>query len=341
MVSAARWPDNMKNSNSLPTKTSPQGTGPTLINTWPEGDWYVEQGGPDDLCAFRLRRTLAQGQTRYQQYLIIETPAVGKALILDGVLQSAALDEAVYHEALVHPALLAHDQPRQVAVLGGGEGAAIREVLRHAAVQSVTMVDLDEELVALCRRHLPEFGASAWDDPRLQLVYADARAWLAAQPDCSLDVVIMDITDPLEGGPAFFLFTQEMFQLVQSKLRPEGVLSIQAGSAGQAIRLLPHLHRTLQAVFVQVIPYTAFIPSFHDQYGFMLAGGAKLLWPTPDRLRHRQAMFRPVPLRWLDADYLPALPILPLYLHRLLAREGRLLTDSQPLQQDHPFSLQT
>lgn len=306
---------------------------------WPAGQWYLEYNSSDDLCAFRCRRILAEGQTRYQHYLILEAPVLGKALILDGVLQSASRDEVIYHEALVHPSLFAHDAPQQVAVLGGGEGATIREVLRHAVVQAVTMVDLDAELVALCRRHLPEFGGTAWDDPRLALVHADARAWLASQPDASLDVVIMDITDPLEGGPAFFLFTQEMFQVVRAKLRPNGLMSIQAGSAGQAIRLLPHLHRTLQTVFPRVIPYAAFIPSFNDQYGFILAGGESCSWPEPARIRRLQGERGLAALRWLDPDFAPAVPVLPPSVRRLLTAAGHILTDAQPFQQRQPFPL--
>jgi spermidine synthase len=306
---------------------------------WPEGSWFIEFGGPDDLAAFRLTSILAQGCTRYQDYQIIESPSLGKALILDGILQSAQCDEAIYHEALVHPVMFAHPQPQQVAVLGGGEGATIREVLRHSSVQRLFMVDLDEQLVSLCRQLLPEFGAGAWEDPRLRLFFAEARGWPAAQPDRSLDVVILDITDPLEGGPAFFLFTREMFVLTQAKLRPEGLLSIQAGSAGQAIRLLPHLHRTLQAVFPRVIPYTAFIPSFNDLYGFILAGGGACQWPAPERLARIQADRHLPPLQWFQPDFAPAIPLLPPYLRRLLDRQGQVLTDAQPFKQDQIFSL--
>ncbi len=306
---------------------------------WPDGQWFVEFNSPSDLCGYRYDRILAAGQTRYQHYMIIEAPALGRALILDGVLQSASRDEVIYHEALVHPALMAHDNPARVAVLGGGEGATMREVLRHGVVQTVFMVDLDEELVAQCRRHLPEFGGLAWDDPRLRLIHAEARAWLATQPEAVFDVIIMDITDPLEGGPAFFLFTQEMFRLVRAKLRPGGLLSIQAGSAGQAIRLFPHLYRTLQTVFATVIPYTAFIPSFNDQYGFMLAGSETCVWPTPARLRRLQSERGLGPLQWLDPDFAPSLPLLPPYLRRLLAGAGRVLADAQPFQQHQPFDL--
>ncbi len=310
-----------------------------MTNRWPEGHWFIEFASPDDLAAFRLTRILARGRTRFQDYQIMENPVMGKALILDGVLQSAQGDEVIYHEALVQPAMFAHPQPRQVAVLGGGEGATIREVLRHSSVQLVSMIDLDEELVSLCRELLPDFAAGAWEDPRLRLFFEDARGWLAAQPDRSLDVIIMDITDPLEGGPAFFLFTREMFRLAQAKLRPEGLMSIQAGSAGQAIRLLPHLNRTLKAVFPRVVPYTAFIPSFNDLYGFILAGGADCQWPSPEHLARTQADRHLPPLQWFQPDFAPAVPLLPPYLSRLLAKHGQILTDTRPFQQEGIFPL--
>jgi len=310
-----------------------------MTDSWPEGNWFIEFGSPDDLAAFRLSNVLAQGRTRFQHYQIIASPILGKALILDGVLQSAARDEVIYHEALVQPVMLTHPLPRQVAVLGGGEGATIREVLRHSGVQEVCMIDLDKELVNLCREFLPEFAAGAWDDPRLRLFYEDGRAWLAGRPDASLDVVILDITDPLEGGPAFFLFTREMFILAQAKLRPGGLLSIQAGSAGQAVRLLPHLYRTLRVVFPQVIPYTAFLPSFNDLYGFVLAGGPELHWPTPERLSRILQDRNIASLKWLLPEFAPALPLLPGYLNTLLTQQGRILTDSNPIHQVESFPI--
>jgi spermidine synthase len=309
------------------------------LSSWPAGRWFIEHGSADDLCAFRCVEILAEGRTQFQEYAIIVSPVLGKALILDGVLQSAQSDEFIYHEALVQPALCSHDAPQRVAVLGGGEGATIREVLRHATVQTVFMIDLDAELVELCRRLLPEFAAGAWDEPRLQVLHTDGRAWLAAQPDASLDVIIMDITDPLEGGPAYFLFTREMFGLAQRKLRAGGVMSIQAGSAGQAIRLLPHLHRTLRTVFPQVIPYTAYIPSFNDQYGFMMAGGTACRWPTPERVSRILAERGVNSFRWFEPDFALAPPLLPSYLRQLLAREGQILTDAQPFRQIRPFSI--
>lgn len=308
-----------------------------MASDWPAGEWFVEFSSANDLVAFRVSQVLAAGRTKFQEYCIIVSPAFGKALVLDGVLQSAQQDEVIYHEALVQPVMLAHPAPQRVAVIGGGEGATIREVLRHDCVRQVVMIDLDEELVRLCQEYLPEFAAGAWTDPRLQLVYADGRAWLAAQPDQSLDVIILDITDPLEGGPAFFLFTREMLELARAKLRPAGLMSIQAGSAGQAIRLLPHLHRTLEAVFAQVIPYTAFIPSYNDLYAFILAGDGAWSWPTPELIRARQENRGLGPLRWFTPEFAPTVTVLPRYLVNILTRQGQVLTDAQPFRQETIF----
>ena len=302
-----------------------------MTTDWPAGDWYLTYDTPHDLSAYRKTRGLAQGRTEFQEYEIWENPVLGRVLVLDGVIQSAERDEFIYHEALVHPALTAHPQPRQVAILGGGEGATLREVLKHDCVSRVVMVDLDAEIVALCRQWLPTFHAGAFDDHRVELRHEDARAWLARQPDHSLDVILMDITDPLAGGPAIFLFTKEMFELIQVKLTKPGLFSIQSGSAERTPRLIPHLYRTIGSVFPQVFPYTAFIASFDDLYGFILAGGDTLEWPSPATVAQRLATRHLPPLRWYGPEFSATLPWLPPYIKAHIERAGQLCTDAHPI----------
>lgn len=297
---------------------------------WPEGEWYMASDTPDDLTAYRKTRMLTKGQTRFQQYEIFENPLLGRALVVDGILQSAERDEFIYHEAIVHPPLMAHPEPRQVAILGGGEGATLREVIKHECVHRVVMVDLDAELVGVCRQWLPTFHAGAFDDPRVELVYEDARAWLTRQPDQSFDAILMDITDPLAEGPAVFLFTREMFELIRVKLTPQGVMNIQSGSGGGDSRLISHLYHTLGAVFPRVLPYAAFIASFEDLLGFNLAGGESLAWPSQETVTHRLEARHLKPLRWYGPGFSTSLPHLPLYLKEYIENSGRLLTDAQP-----------
>jgi spermidine synthase len=293
----------------------------------PGNDWFLDLNHEFDLTGFRRERVVVTGRTEFQDFEIFENRLWGRMLILDGRLQSAEVDEFIYHEALVQPAMLAHPDPRQVLILGGGEGATLREVLRHPGVQRAVMVDIDGELVGLCKEWLPSFHQGAFDDARTELVVADGRAWLAAQPDGSLDVIILDLPEPLEAGPALQLFTRQMYELARSKLAPGGVVAVQSGSAGFQARLMPDISATLRAVFPRVVPYTAYVPSFMDLYGFHLAGGENLDWPGAAAARLEA---RGLSLKWLGGEFLGSLAHLPIYLAANLKQVGRIMTDERP-----------
>jgi spermidine synthase len=297
---------------------------------WPPGAWFLDRGSPADLIAYEKKQVIVQGRTKFQEYEIFLSSLYGHVLVLDGRLQSAEKDEAIYHEAMVHPAMLAHPEPRQVLVLGGGEGATLREALRHAPVSRAVMVDIDEELVRLCEKWLPSYHAEAFQDPRTELVFADGRAWLEAQPDRGFDVILVDLPEPLEEGPALTLFTKEMYELVQRKLAPRGVMAVQSGSAGIHGRMMPDINWTLRAVFPQVMAYAAFIPSFMDLYGFHVAGGPEFVWPSPAEIGARLKSRGLDRFQWFGAAFSASLPLLPAYLAERLRRDGRVLTDAEP-----------
>jgi|YNPNPStandDraft_1061719.scaffolds.fasta_scaffold00168_28 spermidine synthase len=301
-----------------------------VADLWPEGNWFLDRGSPVDLIAVEKHEVLVQGRTIFQEYEIFVNRLWGRTLILDGRLQSAEIDEFVYHEALVHPAMVAHPDPQRVLVMGGGEGATLREVLRHPQVKRAVMVDIDAELVKVCRQWLPTFHRGSFDDPRAELVFADGRAWLAEQPDGAFDIIILDLPEPLEEGPALRLFTREMYELVRRKLAPGGLMSVQSGSAGVLARMFLDIHATLRAVFPQVVPYTAFVTSFMDLYGFNVAGGEELNWPSAKETATRLSSRGLTSLGWYEPEFAAGLPHLPLYLKDSLARKGRVLTDAEP-----------
>jgi spermidine synthase len=297
---------------------------------WPPEDWFIDLSNRYELTGFHRERVVLAGRTGFQAFEIFENHLWGRMLILDGRLQSAELDEFIYHEALVQPAMLTHSNPQRVLVLGGGEGATLREVLRHPGVARAVMVDIDAELVGLCQEWLPTFHAGAFDDPRTELVFADGRGWLAMQPEGAFDVIILDLPEPLEQGPALQLFTQEMYELAKSKLATGGVLAVQSGSAGLQGHLMADLNATLRAVFPRVVAYAAFVPSFMDLYGFHVTGGTDLAWPSPTTAAARLEERGLTSLKWLGAEHLGALPGLPKYLESRLAQEGKVLTDARP-----------
>jgi spermidine synthase len=300
------------------------------LTHWPAGNWFLDQDSPTDLVAVKRDEVLATGKTSFQEYEIFVSVLWGKALILDGRLQCAELDEFVYHEALVHPALVAHPNPRRVLVMGGGEGATLREVLRHPQVAQAVMVDIDEELVEVCRSLLPTFHRGAFDDPRTSLVFADGRAWLAHQPDGSFEVIILDLPEPLEEGPASLLFTREMYELVLRKLSPGGLVAVQSGSGSMHGRLMADINCTLRAVFPEVSAYTAFVTSFLDLYGFHVAGGKDFVWPRASQVETCLAARGINDLGWYEPGFAASLPQLPRYLKERLTRKGRVLSDAEP-----------
>ncbi len=297
---------------------------------WPAGSWFLDRGSPADLIAYEKKQVIVQGETEFQEYEIFLSSLYGHVLVLDGRLQSAEKDEVIYHEAMVHPAMVAHPDPRRVLILGGGEGATLREALRHNTVTQAVMVDIDEELVRMCEKWLPTYHAGTFTDPRTELVFADGRTWLEGQPDRSFDVALLDLPEPLEEGPALVLFTKEMYELVGRKLTPQGVLAVQSGSAGIHGRMMPDINWTLRAVFPRVMAYAAFVPSFMDLYGFHMAGGADFVWPSPAEVAARLQTRGLSTFQWFGAAFSASLPLLPAYLKERLEKQGRVLTDAEP-----------
>nr|BCL66181.1 spermine synthase 1 [Volvox reticuliferus] len=235
--------------------------------------WLEEELGDDYRWSYRVSAVLFSGRSPYQEVDLVETPTWGKVLLLDGKMQSTEADEQVYHELLVHPPLLNHPHPRRIFIMGGGEGATAREVLRHRTVEEVVMVDIDKVVTDFCSQHL-ERNRAAFLDPRLRLINDDARRQLETAADASFDVIISDLADPLDGGPCYQLYTQEFYKMVVSrKLAPGGIFITQSGPAGflSCREVFTTIHATLSSVFPIVIPYAQHIPSFCDAWGYNMA----------------------------------------------------------------------
>ncbi len=242
---------------------------------------FAEFITPTDRYEHDLAEVFVQGSTQFQDYLIGRSEVWGRMLVLDGVVQSTEADEFIYHEGIVHPACYAAAAVapvRDVLILGGGEGACLREVLRWRSVESVTMVDIDGEVVEACRTHLPLHHCGSFDDDRVTLLHTDAVAYLRGLPEASLDVVVSDMTDPVEAGPSTFCFTVEYFEQIKRVLRPGGVLAVQAGpSSPVEISLHAKVIRTLQQVFPSVIPYAVDAPCYGRDLGFVIASTTNLV----------------------------------------------------------------
>ncbi|MCB1171270.1 MAG: hypothetical protein KDK25_13080 [Leptospiraceae bacterium] len=229
-----------------------------LLEGGPRGNVYFETVQSGLLAGFTFEKILFERSTAYQHATVVQTEAFGKALFLDGILNSAELDEHIYHEALVHPAMLRALERKRVLIIGGAEGGVLREVLRYRDVEECVMVDIDGELVDLCRAHLSDIYGNPWIDPRLTLLHEDGRGYLEnSEP---FDVIILDLNEATEEGPARFLFTREFYSLIRKRLQPGGMVSIQSEWINTGFHF--DLCRTQRASLGQIVVLEVSVPSF-------------------------------------------------------------------------------
>ncbi|MFW6303487.1 MAG: polyamine aminopropyltransferase [Candidatus Sumerlaeota bacterium] len=191
------------------------------------GQWREERLHDGFAARYRIERVLAETTTPFQHVELVESERFGKMLWLDNVVQCTEADEFVYHEMMVHVPLLAHPAPRRVLIIGGGDGGALREVLRHPEVERAVMVEIDRQVVDFCREHLPSLSRGAFDDPRVELVYDDGAKFVRETGE-TFDVVIVDSSDPI--GPAQVLFTRDFYADIARCLSDNGILVRQTGS---------------------------------------------------------------------------------------------------------------
>lgn len=292
---------------------------------------------PFDVFGFRATRVLFQEQTPFQHVLIADLISHGRALFMDGVLQSAAFDEKLYHESLVHPAMLAHGAPRDVLIIGGGEGATLRETLYYPSVTSVVMVDIDGVAVDACKDHLYEWHRGGFRDPRVTLIHEDGRQYVENSPDF-FDIAIIDVVDMLDNGPAQRIYTREFYAFLRRRLRPGGVVVVQ-GMEFSHVEAQQHaaLVRTIRTAFPQVYSYRAAVPSFLAPWGFVTASDhfCPEDW-TPRRFDAAIArLIGSDVLRHLDGNTLLAAFALCRETRQALALPGPILSDDTPYHR-HP-----
>ena len=269
------------------------------LTTWAEDEFYGD-------------RVVLREASEFQRIVVTAGPA-GVRLYLNGNLQFHSRDEYRYHEALVHPALAGHGAPRQVLILGGGDGLALREVLRYPSVERVTLVELDPHMTRLfaSRPMLVALNGGSLSDPRVETVHADAFTWLEAN-ERMFDAIVVDFPDPTNYSLGK-LYTTSFYQRAERALAAGGWMAVQTTSPLMARRSYWTVVTTLEAVGLTTTPYHAHVPSF-GEWGFVLAGHRP--WPGLREL--------PAGLRFLSREGLPALLHFPPDMARVPTEPNRL-----------------
>lgn len=269
-------------------------------------------------------RVLRSGKSEFQEYLLWRSAELGVCTAIDGDLQSTEIDCPTYHEALVQPAMLLHPAPRRVLILGGGEGATARQVLRHRTVEKVTMVDIDRTFVEICRREMPHFSRGAFDDERLEVRFEDALE-TASRRGGPYDVILGDLPDRTEEvAPGRSFHGVDLYRALRAELSPGGLLATQAGPLG----LLDHrghrqIRARLSAAFGPAHSYRTIVDSFFEAWSWILSARDTLpgLGDLEATFTHRLAQ-RKIELEHFDAPSLAAAFRLDKRIRRLLEDGG-------------------
>ena len=237
-----------------------------------------------------VREHVVHQKTEFQTIDIYDTEVFGKVLFLDGHVQLAELDEHAYHESLVHIPLNSIASPKRALVVGGGDGGVIRELLKNPTLQRIDMVEIDRGVVDMCREHLPEVSAGAFDDPRVHLRIADAFPFVA-QVSEPYDLIVVDSTDTYEGEDGALseqLFTEGFYNDCKRALSANGFLVTQADN----LLFCPYSLEAVLEMFGKIFPkagsYQAIIPSFGGFSGFAWASnGAEMSHVWEPKAAHR------------------------------------------------------
>ncbi|VAX22460.1 Spermidine synthase [hydrothermal vent metagenome] len=228
---------------------------------------FSEPRAPGQGVWIEAKETLLDIDSKYQRVQVVRTEGMGITLIIDGLFQVSEADEEFYHEPLVHPAMLAVDTPKDVLIIGGGDGGAIKHALRHPAVESVDLVEIDEEVIKAARQYLGKIHENSFDDPRVRVNVVDAFEYLDSVAG-QKDVIILDITDPV--GPCERLFTEEFMDKVAKALKPGGLASVHLGFPvcwPEASRMS---YDAVKGAFKNVSVCHSYVPLYAELMGFAI-----------------------------------------------------------------------
>ena len=208
---------------------------------------------------FVMDEVLFEVDTGHQHLVIFNNAQWGTVMALDGVIQTTEKDEFVYHEMMTHVPMFAHGNAKKVLIIGGGDGGILREVLKHSTVESVTQVEIDQQVIDMCVEYLPNHSAGAYDNPKANIVIADGVDFVN---ECTekFDVIISDSTDPM--GPGEVLFTSRFYQGIANCLNEGGVFVAQNGVSFLQTDEVITTHKRLSPLFTEASFYSAAVPTY-------------------------------------------------------------------------------
>lgn len=233
--------------------------------------WLKEMQIDNAAMTYKVKETLVRRKTKYQDLAILDTEAFGRMLVLDGVIQTSVKDEFVYHEMITHIPLFTHPNPKKVLVVGGGDGGAIREILKHTEVEKAVLCEIDEAVVEECKKYLPEIS-HALDDPRCEVFIGDGIKYVMEHKN-TFDVIIVDSTDPFNIAEG--LFGGNFYKDIYKALTEDGMFIAQTETPFFLPETVAKVYSDAKSIFPVTRLFMAAIPTYPGGYWSFTIGSKK------------------------------------------------------------------
>lgn len=221
--------------------------------------WFQEEIDEGVRCSFRAENVLFRGQSEFQTVDVIETSLYGKMMLIDGLVMVTDKDEFVYHEMIAHVPALLHPKAKRAVVIGGGDGGTVRELLKHPGLEEIVLCEIDAVVIDAARKYFPEI-ACGLDDKRVKVVVGDGVAFMKDHAPGTLDLVLVDSTDPISVGEG--LFSWDFYKSVARALKPDGFMACQSECPWFDAPALQRIVQNIQKGFKHMKPYIAPIPTY-------------------------------------------------------------------------------
>ena len=277
--------------------------------------WFSEMHTPNVKLSIRVDKQVYSGQSEYQRIDVFDSPEFGRFLVLDGYMMLTQKDEFIYHEMITHVPLAVHPRAKDILVIGGGDGGVVRELVKYDDIESIDLVEIDEEVTRVCKEYLP-FTACSFDDPRVHLHFEDGLKFVRSVKD-KYDLIIVDSTDPF--GPGEGLFTREFYGNCYKALHEDGIMVNQHESPFYTEDAIAcqRAHKRIVESFPKAKVYQAHIPSYpsgHWLFGF----ASKKYHPLRD-LNEKKWNARGIKCRYYTTTLHKGAFYIPAYVEELLS----------------------
>lgn len=286
--------------------------------------WYIDTYLPNSHVHWRVKKLLFHKKTEFQDIKIFDLAEVGKSLVIDGIPQSCVKDEWIYHEVLIHPALILHPKKNnlEILILGAGEGATLREILKHKNIKRITTIDIDREAVSIFKKFLPEMHQGFFDHPKVNLIFDSAENFLLRNKK-KYDIIYSDISDPSYYNLSSKIKKTEtyFYNLIRQTLKKDGIFVMHSNNFSEVI-YQDHirLKKIVKKVFPNVFSYRAYVSFFSHYWGFLIASVNRKINPLKISEKNLEKLFKQKgisqKLKYLSPEMFKAIFTLPPFLKK-------------------------